>query len=193
MQLESDKRETEKQDLKSPASQSITSGERELRIVSRRRLGGRNCLVTSTNAGKSSLLNYLSTAGVFAADMLFATLDPTTRIVRIPGVKIPEILLTDTVGFVQKLPTNLVAAFRATLEEIAEADILIHVTDITNEARRKQEAAVLRELGIMGLTDTPVVTVWNKIDMVPKLSEYYKNEAKKRDQTVASAPRLAKV
>ena len=117
--------------------------------------------------------------------MLFATLDPTTRIVQLPGAKVPEMLLTDTVGFVQKLPMNLVAAFRATLEEIAEADILIHVTDVTNEARRKQEAAVLSELSSMGLTDTPIVTIWNKIDKVPKLKEYYKFEAKKRASTVA--------
>ena len=88
-------------------------------------------------------------------------------------------------GFVQKLPTNLVAAFRATLEEISEADILIHVTDVTNEARRKQEAAVLRELATMGLKDTPIITIWNKIDMIPKLKEYYKFEAKNRGQTVA--------
>ena len=131
------------------------------------------------------MLNYLTSAGVFVADMLFATLDPTTRIVRLPGIKIPELLLTDTVGFVQKLPTNLVAAFRATLEEISEADILIHVTDITNEARRKQEAAVLRELSDLGLIDTPIITIWNKVDAIPKLKEYYKFEAKKRGQTVA--------
>lgn len=186
MQLESDKREMRGKISKLRESINSVRRTRATHRKRRRRLGVPViALVGYTNAGKSSLLNYLSTSGVFAADMLFATLDPTTRIVRIPGVKIPEVLLTDTVGFVQKLPTNLVAAFRATLEEIAEADILIHVTDITNEARRKQEAAVLRELGQMGLTDTPVVTVWNKVDMVPKLSEYYKNEAKKREQTVA--------
>jgi GTP-binding protein HflX len=81
--------------------------------------------------------------------MLFATLDPTTRLVRVAGLKNPDILLTDTVGFIQKLPTNLVAAFRATLEEITEADVLLHVTDVSNDAWRKQEAAVLRELASM--------------------------------------------
>ena len=82
--------------------------------------------------------------------MLFATLDPTTRIVRpltgSPIAKCPEVLLTDTVGFIAKLPTHLVAAFRATLEEISEADVLLHVVDVSNIAWRKQEAAVLQEL-----------------------------------------------
>ena len=94
-------------------------------------------------------------------------------------------MLTDTVGFVQKLPTNLIAAFRATLEEITEADIIIHVTDITNENRRKQEAAVLRELNDMGLQHTPIITLWNKIDLVPKLKEFYKFQARKQTQTLA--------
>lgn len=145
-------------------------------------------LVGYTNAGKSTLLNSLiGDAGgnkVFVADMLFATLDPTTR--RVPGTaSCPDILLTDTVGFIQKLPTNLVAAFRATLEEIAEADVLLHVADISNDAWRKQEAAVLRELTDMGLDDKPVITLWNKVDLVPERKEFLKFEAKKRGQTVA--------
>jgi len=145
-------------------------------------------LVGYTNAGKSTLLNSLiGEAGgnkVFVADMLFATLDPTTR--RVPGTaSCPDILLTDTVGFIQKLPTNLVAAFRATLEEIAEADVLLHVADISNDAWRKQEAAVLRELTDMGLDDKPVITLWNKVDLVPERKEFLKFEAKKRGQTVA--------
>lgn len=83
-------------------------------------------LVGYTNSGKSTLLNAFTQGGVFVADMLFATLDPTTRIIKLPNQKkTPDILLTDTVGFIQKLPTNLVAAFRATLEEISEADILL--------------------------------------------------------------------
>lgn len=186
MQLESDKREMRGKISKLRKAIDGVRHVRSMHRKRRRRLGVPViALVGYTNAGKSSILNYLTESGVFAADILFATLDPTTRIVRLPGIKVPEVLLTDTVGFVQKLPTNLVAAFRATLEEISEADILIHVTDITNEARRKQEAAVLRELGQMGLTKTPVITVWNKIDMVPKLKEYYKYEARKREQTVA--------
>jgi len=102
-------------------------------------------LVGYTNAGKSTLLNMLSdNTEVLVADMLFATLDPTTRLVRMPGLRNPDVLLTDTVGFIQKLPTNLVAAFRATLEEIVDADVLLHVADVSNENWRKQEAAVLQ-------------------------------------------------
>ena len=85
-------------------------------------------LVGYTNAGKSTLLNCLTRAGILAEDILFATLDPTTRRVKLPGYKThPEVLLTDTVGFIQKLPTQLVAAFRATLEEVKEADVLVHI------------------------------------------------------------------
>ena len=152
----------------------------------RRRLGMPViALVGYTNSGKSTLLNTFTNAGVLAADMLFATLDPTTRLVQVPGMKYPDILLTDTVGFIQKLPTNLVAAFRATLEEISEADILLHIADISNDAWKKQEAAVLKELSDMGLSDKPVVTVWNKIDTVPNFKEFIKYEAKKRGNTVA--------
>ena len=94
-------------------------------------------------------------------------------------------LVTDTVGFIQKLPTNLVAAFRATLEEITEADVLLHVTDVNNQSWRKQEAAVLKELSSMGLQEKPVVTIWNKIDACPDRKEFLKLEASKRSQTVA--------
>ena len=87
-------------------------------------------LVGYTNAGKSTLLNHLANADVYVANRLFATLDPTTRRVELPGGNLA--LFTDTVGFIQKLPTSLVAAFRATLEEIAEADLLLHVVDITH-------------------------------------------------------------
>ncbi len=81
-----------------------------------------------TNAGKSTLLNRLTDAGILAENILFATVDPTTRRVKLPGFRThPEVLLTDTVGFIQKLPTTLVAAFRATLEEVKEADVLVHI------------------------------------------------------------------
>ncbi|KAJ1433151.1 P-loop containing nucleoside triphosphate hydrolase protein, partial [Ochromonadaceae sp. CCMP2298] len=147
-------------------------------------------LVGYTNSGKSTLLNSFTlgagaAGGVFAADMLFATLDPTTRMIRVPGLKNPDLLLTDTVGFIQKLPTNLIAAFRATLEEISEADVLLHVTDISNDAWRKQEASVLTELAKMGLANKPVVTVWNKLDTVPETAQFLRFEAAKRSQTVA--------
>eukprot|EP00568_Trieres_chinensis_P006501 CAMPEP_0183315878 /NCGR_PEP_ID=MMETSP0160_2-20130417/53094_1 /TAXON_ID=2839 ORGANISM="Odontella Sinensis, Strain Grunow 1884" /NCGR_SAMPLE_ID=MMETSP0160_2 /ASSEMBLY_ACC=CAM_ASM_000250 /LENGTH=707 /DNA_ID=CAMNT_0025481549 /DNA_START=352 /DNA_END=2472 /DNA_ORIENTATION=+ len=126
-------------------------------------------LVGYTNAGKSTLLNYLTRAGVMAENILFATLDPTTRRVKLPGYKThPEVLLTDTVGFIQKLPTHLVAAFRATLEEVREADVLVHVVDVSNPVWRKQEQSVLRVLTEIGAGDKPIVRVLNKIDMLDR-------------------------
>jgi GTP-binding protein HflX len=144
-------------------------------------------LVGYTNAGKSSLLNYLTRAGVLAESMLFATLDPTTRKVKLPGYKThPEVLLTDTVGFIQKLPTNLVAAFRATLEEVEEADVLIHIIDVSNPVWEKQERAVLNVLADMEVGDKPIVRVLNKIDLLsPEDAEYLKYEAAFSDNTVA--------
>jgi len=144
-------------------------------------------LVGYTNAGKSSLLNYLTRAGVMAESMLFATLDPTTRKVKLPGYKThPEVLLTDTVGFIQKLPTNLIAAFRATLEEVEEADVLIHVIDVSNPAWEKQERAVRNVLAEMDVADKPIVRVLNKIDLLePDDAEYLKYEAAFSDNTVA--------
>lgn len=124
-------------------------------------------LVGYTNAGKSTLLNYLTKAGVIAENILFATLDPTTRKVKLPGLKThPEVLLTDTVGFIQKLPTQLVAAFRATLEEVREADVLLHIVDVSNPVWHKQEMAVMKVLSEIDSGDKPVVRVLNKIDLL---------------------------
>jgi GTPase len=144
-------------------------------------------LVGYTNAGKSSLLNYLTRSGVLAESMLFATLDPTTRKVKLPGLKThPEVLLTDTVGFIQKLPTHLVAAFRATLEEVQEADVLVHVIDVANPSWKKQERAVNAVLADIGAADKPVVRVWNKMDLLnPIDAEYYRREASRAHMTVA--------
>lgn len=144
-------------------------------------------LVGYTNAGKSTLLNYLTRAGVMAESMLFATLDPTTRKVKLPGYKThPEVLLTDTVGFIQKLPTHLVAAFRATLEEVKEADLLLHVIDVSNPTWEKQEQAVMSVLAEMGSADKPIVKVYNKIDLLdPKDAENLKCEAALMSNTVA--------
>jgi GTP-binding protein HflX len=126
-------------------------------------------IVGYTNAGKSTLLNALPRRGgapedgkVLVADMLFATLDPTTRCVSLPGGR--EILFTDTVGFIQKLPTQLVAAFRATLEEIAEADLVLHVVDITHRNVLEQAAAVESTLRDIEATESPVLVALNKID-----------------------------
>ncbi len=122
-------------------------------------------LVGYTNAGKSTLLNALTGAEVYAANQLFATLDPTTRRLVLPGGR--EVLLTDTVGFIQKLPTDLVAAFRATLEEVGEADLLLHVVDITHDNALEQAATVGEVLEEIGVTDKPIITALNKIDRLP--------------------------
>jgi GTP-binding protein HflX len=119
-------------------------------------------LVGYTNAGKSTLLNHLSDAGVYVADQLFATLDPTTRRVELPGGH--TVLFTDTVGFIQKLPTTLVAAFRATLEEIAEADLLLHIVDITHPNAQAQAVAVHQTLVEIEADHIPMLVALNKID-----------------------------
>lgn len=119
-------------------------------------------LVGYTNAGKSTLLNKLSKANVYVANQLFATLDPTTRRIELPGGY--QTLLTDTVGFIQKLPTTLVAAFYATLEEITEADLLLHIVDISHANALNQYRSVQQTLDEIGAKHIPIVTALNKID-----------------------------
>lgn len=128
-------------------------------------------LVGYTNAGKSTLFNRLTGAGVMAEDLLFATLDPTMRAIRLPGVE--KVILSDTVGFISDLPTQLVAAFRATLEEVTAADIVVHVRDIANPASSSQKAQVMEVLRDLGVIEDeqaspaiPIVEVWNKWDLV---------------------------
>jgi GTP-binding protein HflX len=123
-------------------------------------------LVGYTNAGKSTLFNRLTGAEVLAKDMLFATLDPTMRAVRLPDGT--DIILSDTVGFISDLPTELVAAFRATLEEVLDADLICHVRDISHAETEEQAAdvaAILRSLGVS--ESAPMIEVWNKIDRLP--------------------------
>lgn len=121
-------------------------------------------LVGYTNAGKSTLLNSLTDAGIYVADQLFATLDPTTRQLELPTGE--TVLMTDTVGFIQKLPTDLVAAFQATLEEITEADLLLHVIDGSHENAELQRKTVLETLEAIGAGEIPILTVYNKIDLL---------------------------
>lgn len=125
-------------------------------------------LVGYTNAGKSTLLNALTNADIYVADKLFATLDPTTRQLELPTGE--TVLLTDTVGFIQKLPTDLVAAFKATLEEIAEADLLLHVIDGSHENAESQRKTVLETLEEIGAGEIPILTVYNKVDLLDDVS-----------------------
>jgi GTP-binding protein HflX len=122
-------------------------------------------IVGYTNAGKSTLLNALSGADVLVEDKLFATLDPTTRRVVLPGGR--EVLFSDTVGFIQKLPTDLIASFRATLEEINEADLILHVVDCTHPNARQQNEIVMETLAELGASDRPMLVALNKIDLLP--------------------------
>jgi GTP-binding protein HflX len=126
-------------------------------------------LVGYTNAGKSTLFNRLTGADVMAEDLLFATLDPTMRAIRLPGVD--KAILSDTVGFISDLPTQLVAAFRATLEEVTAADVIVHVRDVANPASADQKAEVeqiLADLGVNGEggPTIPVIEAWNKWDLL---------------------------
>ena len=125
-------------------------------------------LVGYTNSGKSTLLNAVTQADVLAEDKLFATLDPTTRRVKLPtGL---EVVFSDTVGFIRHLPPTLIAAFRATLEEIDAADILLHVVDVSHPQCARQVAAVYETLAELGIADKPIITVLNKIDRLEGLA-----------------------
>ena len=142
-------------------------------------------LVGYTNAGKSTLFNRLTGAELMAKDMLFATLDPTMRAIRLPEG--PEVILSDTVGFISHLPTELVAAFRATLEEVLEAALILHVRDISHpetEAQKRDVEAILEDLGVA--ETTPRLEVWNKLDLLaPEEAAAARATAARRDDVLA--------
>nr|WP_245759643.1 GTPase HflX [Poseidonocella sedimentorum] len=142
-------------------------------------------LVGYTNAGKSTLFNRLTGANVMAKDMLFATLDPTMRGVRLPDG--PEVILSDTVGFISDLPTELVAAFRATLEEVLSADLILHVRDISHpetDAQAEDVEGILNGLGIS--ETTPMLEIWNKMDLLDaEAAEAARTRAERRDDILA--------
>ena len=148
-------------------------------------------LVGYTNAGKSTLFNRLTGASVMAEDLLFATLDPTMRAIRLPGID--KAILSDTVGFISDLPTQLVAAFRATLEEVTAADVIVHVRDIANpdsQAQKQQVLEVLTDLGIIGAdgdaAPVPMVEVWNKWDLLgpDEVADLQGEMARKSDENI---------
>ena len=143
-------------------------------------------LVGYTNAGKSTLFNYLSGEAVFAENLLFATLDPTMRDIKLPGFD--KVILSDTVGFVSDLPTELIAAFRATLEEVREADLLVHVRNMAHpdrEAQREDVEDVLASLDLAEEGAPPRIEAWNKVDLLSMdARERLYEEAKRRDDVV---------
>lgn len=142
-------------------------------------------LVGYTNAGKSTLLNTLTNSDIYAKDQLFATLDPTTRQLTLPNKQ--EIIITDTVGFIQRLPHQLIAAFRSTLEVVTEADLLVHVIDVSHELYKEQAAAVHEVLKEIGAENKPVITVYNKIDKLPPDSKLADRLALEEDTVCISA------
>ncbi|NLV74030.1 MAG: GTPase HflX [Chloroflexi bacterium] len=164
-QLESDRREINRRIARLREELERVRQQRALQRRQRRRAElPVVAIVGYTNAGKSTLLNALSDAEVLVEDKLFATLDPTTRRVELPGGK--QVLFTDTVGFIQKLPTELVAAFRATLEEVQEADVLVLVADITAPNLLAQVRTVEEVLADLGADDKPIILALNKIDQL---------------------------
>jgi GTP-binding protein HflX len=185
-QIESDRRQI---------GERIVKIKKELEGVKRTRALGRQArrrvpfpviaLVGYTNAGKSTLFNRLTDSGVLAKDLLFATLDPTMR-----GLKLPhgtKVILSDTVGFIADLPTELVAAFRATLEEVLEADLIAHVRDAAHDESEAQKGDVLKVLAELGVEeDRPMIEILNKIDLLPREAQTGLLEGNRRGKSAVA-------
>ena len=183
-QIEADRRAIDTQMVRLKRQLEKVVRTRELHRAARRRVPYPVvALVGYTNAGKSTLFNLLTGAEVLAKDMLFATLDPTMRAVVLPGGL--SVILSDTVGFISDLPTQLVAAFRATLEEVLEADLILHVRDIAHpesDAQAEDVETILRDLGVG--KDVARLELWNKIDLLPA-DDARLNVAARRDDVIA--------
>jgi GTP-binding protein HflX len=165
-QLESDRRKIQERIENISKELQVVRRQRETQRAGRQRANWPLAsIVGYTNAGKSTLLNRLTGASVLAEDKLFATLDPTTRRLRLPTNQ--NVLMTDTVGFIKKLPHGLVEAFKATLEEVVQADLLVHVVDISHPLAQEQIDAVNTVLLEIGAAEKPVLMVFNKIDQLP--------------------------
>lgn len=188
-QIEADRRLLQERILKLERELEQVVRTRQLHRAKRRKVPHPIvALVGYTNAGKSTLFNRITGAGVLAENMLFATLDPTLRRMKLPHGR--TVILSDTVGFISDLPTHLVAAFRATLEEVLEADLILHVRDMSDPDNAAQSADVLRILDDLGIDEKErnerIIEVWNKIDRLePEAHEAVADKAKGRENVMA--------